>query len=152
MSVLRLPMCLLMYFRFVGSVHDTSPLYVIRPHYWSYRTLSASQVACSPGNLNRALYRLEHHGPSQVPVETYRAFALVFDPGRYGKFSPYRTHIAVPATHNTKTPAKGLFSGLYPNSLCTPGIRLRATITDDYAILGSGCWLGFAGQDLINLL
>ena len=88
MAVLRLPSCLLMSFRFVGSVHDTPPLYVIRPHYWSYRTLSASQVACSPGNLNRALSRLEQHGSSQVPVETSRAFALVFDPGQYGKLSP----------------------------------------------------------------
>jgi hypothetical protein len=40
-------------------------------------------------------------------------------------------------------------SGLHNKSFCTPGIRLRAIIADDYAILGSGCWLGFAGQDWI---
>jgi hypothetical protein len=78
---------------------------------------------------------------------TFRAFALLSDPGRISTPSLLRRFDAAPAVRTTEAPALTIISRLYHTAFA-PLHTLRAAIADDYAMFASGWWLAFAGWGL----
>jgi len=85
--------------------------------------------------------------PSQVPGESFCAFALLFDPGRTDVPKPLRDTGAAPANVTAKAPATRPISGLNHMASALAVYASPRRLPGQDARLASGCWLGFAAWD-----
>lgn len=95
MSVLRLPFAISCTFALWAQCMIAHRCMLFLHTTGHTESFIASQIACSKGNLSRALSRLEYHRLSQVPFEASLASSLPPNPIRYVNLSPLLTHIAV---------------------------------------------------------